>query len=1549
MTQTPATPPPAGTPDIEASLPLTSLQQGMLFHSLMDPDSGAYFQQLVVELDGELWPEPFAASLEEVVARHQALRCAFLWERRAEPRQVVLRHASPPLEWLDWSVGDDAARLRAWLEADRARPFALNQAPLLRAAVIRLGPRRNRLLVSHHHLILDGWSTGILMEELLALYAARLGGSAAPLPPSPTLAAHLDRLAARDAGAEEGHWREALRGFTEPTPLVEERRAAGATGADYVTHDALLPAALHERLQVAARGARVSGGVPLFAAWGLLLGRRAEREEVVFGVTVAGRQPAMPGADRLVGLFINTVPLRMPTPRAGTAWEWLRQVQQGVSGLNAHGLAPLTDIRRWSELPGSVPLFESIVVYENYSVAAQDPSAPLRVARAHVEERANYPLVLLAEPATEGLHLRLILDRNRLPEEVAPRLLRQLAAVLEGLAESDSRTPCSAIRLMKGAERHRILQEWNATEAPYDAGSTMHGLFLREAAREPRVVALEDAAGSVTYGELEAMSRGIAARIEAAALPEGAAVAVRMRRDRQMVAAVIGVLRAGRAYVPIPLSYPAKRIGDILDSLEVGCFVTQAALAEETRALLGGRAMLVLAAEACEATSGPLTARGDAGSLAYVIFTSGSTGRPKGVMVRHRPVVNLIEWVNRTFGVGPQDRMLFVTSPAFDLSVYDIFGILAAGGRIRIASDEDVADPDRLARILATEPVTFWDSAPAALWQLMPLLPAAVANRALRLVFLSGDWVPLPLPDRLKAAFPGVCVVALGGATEATVWSNFHVVERVELGWRSVPYGRPIQNARYYVLDAALEPVPPGVPSDLFIGGECLSEGYAGQPELTAARFVPDPHWSRPGARMYRTGDRARFFEDGVIEFLGREDDQVKIRGFRIELGEIEEALALHPAVQDAAAALHMTGKGGPASGREEREIVGYVVPRAGVAAEAGAMLDFLRARLPPQMVPAHLVVLEALPLSGNGKVDRKALPAPDVRRGASPRAETVGADVLRDLVAGVWANVLDLEFVPPDEDFFALGGHSLRATSLVAKLRLALGRDLPLALAFYHPTLRAMTAAIRAEMDGEGAFQSQIPILPRGRAMPLSPAQDRMWFLHRLEPDSPVYTIVLAARLRGSLDLGALRAAVEAVAARQEILRCHIVEEDGRPVMVPTAPGTPLPIAVEEAGGTDPEAAARARLAAELRRPFALDRELPFRILVVRLSPEEALALVLMDHIAADGWSIGIFVQEVLAAYDARAEGRAPVLPDLPAQYADWAAWNAARLADGVLERQLSHWRDALRQLQRLDLPADRPRPPVQRFVGDVRAFALSEAQSRGLNSLAREEGCTLFMASLAAFLVVLHQRSGQHNLAVGTDLAGRTHADAERMIGLFVNQLVLRVDITGERSFRDLLRATRGVVLDAFFNQDVPFDVLVRTLNPPRDAARSPLFQVKFVLQNTPFARLGSRHLAVEPLELPTATAKFDLLLTLTDRMPIQGTLEYATDLFEVATAAALVEDLLAVIDQAARSPASPIEDLLGLLQAGGAERQEMARHATRRAGLERLRQLRRPRGAA
>lgn len=1535
-------------------LPLAPLQQGMLFHGLREPGSAVYFQQLTVRLSGPLDVALLRQAWQAVLQRHDALRLRVQWQGQAAPG-----FATGPCE-LPFTVVDHAGRdagehealRREFLQADRAGGFAPDRPPLMRVALLRWSPSCWDLVWSHHHALVDGWSSGLVLAEVVQCYEAALQGQAPDLAPASSFRTFLQWLAERDQAAAQGHWQQALAGIGQPTPMPLFKRggrtsAPGATLA-LATHLGLREAQALARL---AAEAGVSAATPVIACWGLLLGRHAGSRDVMFGLTASGRPPQLAGSERMVGLFINTIPLRLDAPRTGSIGEWLGQAQQRLAGALQHQHTALTDIARWSGVPAGQPLFESLVAYENYPLAvAGNRMGAARIERVDLEERPSVPLALLAEPGAGGLSLRLLADSSRIAAADAQALLDQLHFLLEQVAAGHRTDGVARLRLLRPAQREQILHQWNATEQPYDRDATLPGLFAAQVQRTPAATALIDAAGTLTYAALQRRVEQVAERLALANLPPCSPVGVRLGRSRELVVALLGVGAAGHHYVPIEPALPPARVAAILQALPVRLLLTDGEHLEGTRELAGARAVLqVDEADPADPVDG-FACRARAEDPAYVIFTSGSTGRPKGVLVRHTRAVNLIEWVNRRFGVGPADRLLFVTSPAFDLSVYDIFGILAAGGAVRIASEAELADPQQLADLLVNDGITFWDSAPAALWQLAPLLPERPVPAPLRLVFLSGDWVPLPLPERIRQVFPGACVVALGGATEATIWSNYHVVDTVDPGWASVPYGRPIQNARYYVLDEAFEPCPPGVPGDLFIGGECLADGYVGQPELTAERFIPDPFCALPGARMYRTGDRARFGADGVMEFLGRVDTQVKVRGFRIELGEIEVALARHPAVREAACVLHDRGQGGPAGGNADPQIVGYYVPRAGHAVTGDALRRHLAQLLPAPMLPALLVALDALPLSANGKVDRKSLPLPQpTAAGGGPAAS---GDALRDMVAAVWCEVLALDAIGHDDDFFALGGHSLRATSAVARLRAALGTDIPLRLIFEQPTVRGMADALRRMAPGgrPPGDAADIPRLDPAAGLPLSRAQSRLWFLHQLEPASPQYNVALAARVSGRVTPDLLARALAAVIARHPELDTVIADREPHPVMLPAGAALPQPFRTIDLGELVPlqrEAEALAALTQASRVPFALERERPVRVTVVRTEAAQAYVLVLMDHIATDGWSIGLFAQELLAACEADLRDQQLPPPDGPLA-AEFAAWWDRHVHDELAPAELAYWRKALAGLQPLALATDHPRPARPSFAGARLHFALDPALSASLRRTAHRHCATLFMLLLAAFDVLLRRRSGRDDFAVGTDIAGRDHPLAERLLGFFVNQLVLRTDFGGAASFADMLDSVRRCALEAFFHQHVPFEALVRELNPVREPGAMPLFQHKFVLQNAPLAALRSHAFEVTPLEIETGTAKYDLLLTVIDEPALRGTLEYSTELFRPDTAQALVHEFEAVLAQVAADATVSYDSLCRLLDADGEERAGTARRELRRSGLQRLRELTRP-GAA
>jgi amino acid adenylation domain-containing protein len=888
--------------------------------------------------------------------------------------------------------------------------------------------------------------------------------------------------------------------------------------------------------------------------------------------------------------------------------------------------------------------------------------------------------------------------------------------------------------------------------------------------------------------------------------------------------------------------------------------------------------------------------------IAYVIHTSGSTGEPKGIAVQHRPAANLVDWVNRTLGVGQEDRGLFVTSLCFDLSVYDIFGLLAAGGTVHVATREDLDNPDHLVSLLRTGGITLWDSAPAALVQLVPLFPAEPdASSQLRRVLLSGDWIPVTLPDRVRHVFPGAQVMALGGATEATVWSNWFPVGVVDPAWPSIPYGRPIANSRYHVLDAGFAPCPIGVPGDLYIGGDCLCAGYARCPDLTAHAFLPDPFSGVAGARLYRTGDRARHHIDGNVEFLGRVDQQVKVRGFRIELGEIEVLLGHHPGVRDCVVLVREDVPG-------DRRLAAYVVVEGGQAPRAEELRLHLQSRLPEFMIPSAFVFPEALPLTPNGKLDRQALPAPE-------RADGEGyvppSDPIEELLAGIWAEVLGLERIGVHDNFFDLGGHSLLATQVASRIRGVFRVDLPLRQLFEAPTIAGLARVVRT--PGKGTAHSEAPpLVPLPRelsrvGLPLSFAQQRLWFLDRLEPGSVAYNLPSAVRLKGRTSVAELSWIFSEVVRRHEVLRTTFGFREGGAVQIVALPSLPALPVVDLSGlaETRQEIQARELALEEARRPFDLQSGPLLRLCLLRLGEQDHVLMMTLHHIVSDGWSTGVLLREIAALHGDFVAGRASTLPDLPVQYTDFARWQREWLRGEVLEEQIAYWRQQLAGAPRvLELPLDRPRLARQTFRGALRSVALAPELAAAVRGLCRREDATPFMVLLSAWGLLLGRHAAQQDLLVGTPIAGRNRQEIENLIGFFVNTLALRVDLRESPSFAELVGRVRAAALDGYTHQDVPFERLVDELITDRGLAVSPLFQVVFALQNAtgPGGRpenVSVPGLTLTPLDVDPGEAKFDLTLILGEEQGFAGALQYNTDLFDPATVGRLLghfETLLA-----------------------------------------------------
>jgi amino acid adenylation domain-containing protein len=1149
-----------------------------------------------------------------------------------------------------------------------------------------------------------------------------------------------------------------------------------------------------------------------------------------------------------------------------------------------------------------------------------NPSARALTARMAGALAGLRPIAVEAAdgPGRTGAALRvddrgaLEFDADRLAPDAALRLRAHYETVREAMAAEPDRgvLELGLLTPEERAERRR----WNATEADLPHGVCLHAAFEARADADPAAVAIVYGDESISYGELEARANRLAHHLRRRCVGPEHRVGICVERGPRVLEAILGVLKAGGAYVPLDPTYPPERLAHMMGTAGVRVLVTEtgpgAALPDGPSRILLDADGAEIDAESGERMEGGATPE----NLAYVIFTSGSTGQPKGIALRHRGVMNNLADLNGAHGVGPADRVLLLSSLSFDMSVYETLGILAAGGAVVIPRPDELRDPAAWAALCRRHGVTLWNSAPALLGMLADHAEACpdAAPSGLRLAFLGGDWVPVPLVDRVRAWAPGMRdFIVMGGATEASIHSVIYPVRAVDPAWRSIPYGVPMANQRAYVLDRHLREVPVGVAGELFLGGIGLARGYTGRAGFTAERFLPDPHGGDPGARLYRTGDRARWFADGTIELLGRIDHQVKIRGFRIEPGEVEAALVGHPAVERAVVTARADGG--------ESRLVAYLVPAEGAATPTLRELRALLSEtLPDYMVPAAYVVLDRLPLSPNGKVDRKQLPAPAAEPDRAPYAAP-RTPVETALVA-IWEPVLGVDRIGIHDDFFALGGQSLLATRVVARIREAFGAALTIRSLFEAPTLAELAARIDGTRVADETYPPIVPI-DWTESIPLSSAQERLWFLDRLQPGSAFYNIPVALRLSGALDVRAMERALGDVVRRHEALRTTFGERDGAPVQT-IAPFRGFVLPVEDLSALDAdarEAQAARRAADDAASPFELATGPLLRASLLRLDADEHVLLLNFHHVISDGWSTGVFFRELSALYAAHRDGTDAPLPDLPIQYADYAAWERGRLRGGALERQLEYWRERLADAPALlELPADHPRPAVQSYRGGRERGELFGALVDRLAALARGEGATLYMVLLAAFQVLLGKYAATDDVVVGSPIAGRTRPETEGLIGFFVNTLALRTDLSGDPDFRELLRRARAVTLGAYEHPDVPFERLVEELRPERSLGHSPLVQVMFALQDADPWEGGLPGLRVHPLDTETRTTKLDLVLQLipTAAGGLRAELEYAADLFDAGTARRMLIHLTRVLEQAAAHPDRPLSaiDLLG-----------------------------------
>jgi amino acid adenylation domain-containing protein len=1493
---------------IQAGYSLSPMQQGMLVHSLHEWPAGVYVQQMVCELRERVNVPLLIEAWQRTVERHEVLRTAFRWDGLAEPIQEVHSAIKLSFEFEDLSSLDpeaQTAKIGRYLETDRQSGFELSVAPLTRLALFRLRAEDHRLIWTFHHALLDGRSHFLILKEVFDSYDANLRGYEIEPKAARPYHEYIDWLAKMDLSKAEAFWRHVLRGFTTPTALQLFHSPVNERG--HLARELRLSSEITATLRLVVQRHDVTLNNLVQAAWGLLLSRYSDEEDVVFGVTRACRYWSRDGSS-MVGLFINTLPFRVRVRSDQLVKDWLAELRAQHLTLREYEHTPLMKIQQWSEMPPGTALFDSVLVFENYQLNERLNAlgGPWAHRTFQLIEQTNYPLTL-AVYASSDLLLKLEYDRRRFDSPSIERLLDHLRTLLQNMAVNSDR-PMRDIRLLTETERRQILIDWNHTATTdrlvgsagpqmergdiWDRSCTIHEVFAERARRNPEAVALVFEDQRLTYRELNQRANQLARSLQRRGVGPDIPVAVCLERSIELVVALLGILKAGGAYVPVDPSYPSERIAFMLRDLQAGILLTQEHIANH----LPEHPALTVRLDsdweeiAQAPTSDPETSV-TAANLAYVIYTSGSTGKPKGVAVNHSSVVHLFDVMQPRIDFGGSDVWTVSHSYGFDFSVWEIFGALLSGARLVIVPLRITQSPREFYELLRAEHVTVLSLTPPALRQLIRFEPAPQRLR-LRLLIGGGDAFPSDLaPELLGWNIP---VWNFYGPTESTVWATIKQVEANDVQYKTVPVGKTIADIEAYLLDEELRPVSAGSVGELHLGGLGLARGYFKRPELTAERFIPNPFSKQPGARLYKTGDLGRYLANGHIEHLGRLDHQVKLRGFRIELEEIEAVLTQHEGVAQCVVVVREDQPG-------ERRLVAYLEPRPGCEPKVRELLGAAKAQLPEYMVPAAFVLMEKLPLTPNRKIDRLTLPAPNPTRPDLKQEFVAARTPTEDMLAEIWSTVLCLDRVGVQDNFFELGGHSLLATKVISRVRDAFQVDLPLSDIFEYPTVAQLAKVLDQAEHMEADLQSlSIGRAPRGGPMPLSFPQERVWFLQQLFPETLAYNFQSRLHFKGLLDLGVLEKSLTEIVKRREIYRVTFPAKGGRPVQVIH---DPWPVKVEmidleklpEAERTE---AAEQRIQAELRKHFDVTRLPLIRWILLRLAENDHILLHVEHHLVHDGWSFNIFLNELFVLYRAFAAGKPSPLRELPVQFVDFAVWQRQWMRGEVARRQLNYWQGELKNSpQVLEVRTDRPRPPVQSFRGTSRRLELPLSLCESLRKFSREHNVTLFMTLLAAFEVLLYRLTQQEDFCVGSGIANRRWPETEDMIGMLVNTIALRADLSGAPTFLELLGRARRSTLEAYTHQDLPFEQLVDALQRGRDLSRNPLFQIMFNFHDAPLPELDLPGLTVDLVEvISNQSSKFDFNLIIIPRAEqrvgwksqsepagITEIWEYNTDLFD------------------------------------------------------------------
>ncbi|MBY0125172.1 plipastatin non-ribosomal peptide synthetase PpsC [Bacillus subtilis] len=1449
-------------PEIQDIYPLSFMQEGMLFHSLYDEQSRAYFEQASFTIHGQLDLERFQKSMDAVFDRYDIFRTAFIYKNVAKPRQVVLKQRHCHVHFEDISHLNEKDKehcTEAFKEQDKSKGFDLQTDVLMRISILKWAPDHYVCIWSHHHILMDGWCLGIVIKDFLHIYQALGKGQFPDLPPVQPYGTYIKWLMQQDREEAAEYWKKRLQHFEKASPLPKRTDRMSDGTLQQITFT--IPEKETSELQKIAAACGATLNTVFQALWGIMLQKFNRRDDAVFGSVISGRPSELKDVENMVGLFINTIPIRVQSDFLSFS-DLVSGMQKDMTEAEAYSYFPLYDIQAQSALKQE--LIDHIIVFENTPTQQeieelnQAGSFDFSVKDFEMEEVTNYRCSVKVIPGRTlyvRIHFHTGAYQPNMMSEIKDYLLHMISDVI-----SDPSLPVSKMTLLDEDKTRKIVSQNNRTVSVSPEAPTLHGLFERQAAVTPERPAIRFSGGSLTYAELDMYASRLAAHLAARGVTNKSIVGVLSERSPDMLIAVLAVLKAGGAYLPLDPAYPKERLSYMLKDSGASLLLTQPGCSAPN---FSGETLEVdMTSLASEKAENHLFSPADGGSLAYVIYTSGSTGQPKGVAVEHRQAVSFLTGMQHQFPLSEDDIVMVKTSFSFDASVWQLFWWTLSGASAYLLPPGWEKDSALIVQAIHQENVTTAHFIPAMLNSFLDQaeMLALGDGTNLKRVFAGGEPLAPRTAARFASVLPQVSLIHGYGPTEATVDAAFYVLDPERDRDRlRIPIGKPVPGARLYVLDPHLAVQPSGVAGEMYIAGAGVARGYLNRPALTEERFLEDPFY--PGERMYKTGDVARWLPDGNVEFLGRTDDQVKIRGYRIEPGEIEAALRNIEGVREAAVTVR-TDSGEP-------ELCAYI---EGLQRnEVRAQLERL---LPGYMVPAYMIEMKQWPVTPSGKLDRNALPAP----GGAADAETYTAprNVTEMKLSQLWEDVLKNGPVGIHDNFFDRGGHSLKATALVSRIAKEFDVQVPLKDVFAHPTVEGLAAVIR---EGTDSPYEAIKPAEKQETYPVSSAQKRIYVLQQLEDGGTGYNMPAVLELEGKLNPERMERAFKELIKRHESLRTSFEQDAGGDPVQRIHDEVPFTLQTTVLGERTEQEAAAAFI-----KPFDLSQAPLFRAQIVKVSDERHLLLVDMHHIISDGVSVNILIQEFGELYNNRK------LPALRIQYKDYAVWQEGFKTGDAYKTQEAYWLKQLEgELPVLDLPADHARPPVRSFAGDKVSFTLEPEVASGLHKLARENGSTLYMVLLAAYTAFLSRLSGQEDIIVGSPIAGRPHKDLEPILGMFVNTLALRTRPEGGKPFVQYLQEVRETALEAFEHQDYPFEELVDKLELTRDMSRNPLFDVMFVLQNMDQESLELNELCLKPAaHNGHQTSKFDLTLY-TQEQPrglLTFQMEFSTDLYKKKT---------------------------------------------------------------